>query len=83
MGAAAIIALLTEFETLAKLTNVGALFVVAMVGGVTLWRRYTPPADSEDQTTPPFYSRFARLVLLVGLSISKTLPRACVHLPQT
>ena len=33
---AAIIALCTDFATLAKLTNVGALFVVIMVAGVNL-----------------------------------------------
>lgn len=37
---AAIVALLTSFESLAQLTNVGALFVVAMISGVVLWRRY-------------------------------------------
>lgn len=37
---AAIVALLTDFETLAELTNVGSLFVVSMIAGVVLWRRF-------------------------------------------
>ena len=71
MPCAAIIALCTDFETLAKLTNVGALFVVVMVGGVTLWRRYTPPIGSDKLNYATFIGPFLRLAALVTLSIGK------------
>ena len=36
----AVVALLTSFQTLAQLANVGYLFVVCMIAGIVLWRRY-------------------------------------------
>ena len=66
---AAIIALCTDFATLAKLTNVGSLFVVVMVAGVTIWRRYAPPINSEQNTLKAFIGPFVRLTCLVAFSI--------------
>lgn len=70
---AAIIALCTDFATLAKLTNVGALFVVVMVAGVTIWRRYAPPINSEQNTFKAFIGPFIRLAALVVFSIGMSL----------
>ena len=42
-GVAATMALLTDFETLAKLTSVGTMFVTGMVAASLLWRRYYDP----------------------------------------
>lgn len=64
----AVVALTTSFETLAKLTNVGSLFVVCMVAGVVSWRRYYEPGSVH--TSPlAFWLLLARFVLIVTLSI--------------
>ncbi|KAK9807298.1 hypothetical protein WJX73_009582 [Symbiochloris irregularis] len=48
----AIVALLTDFTTLAKLTNVGSLFVVCMIAGVVLWRRFYKQYRPQGFKTP-------------------------------
>lgn len=58
--AAATMALLTDFETLAKMTSVGTMFVTGMVSSSLLWRRYYK-ADS-DQPVAPVFWRFAAVV---------------------
>lgn len=58
---------------MAKLTNVGALFVVVMVAGVTIWRRYAPPINSEENTFKAFIGPFLRLAALVTFSIGQLL----------
>ena len=49
---AAILALCTSFDTLAKLVNCGILFVAALVASSVLLRRYLPAVGSGQKRAP-------------------------------
>lgn len=77
-------ALLTDFETLAKLTSVGTMFVTGMVAACLIWRRYY------NETTGNASSVLGRLLavlaasfgaesLLVSLLLYKTVARSSAN----
>ena len=64
---AATMALLTDFETLAKLTSVGTMFVTGMVAACLLWRRYH---DSNSLSVKPALFRLLAIIACAfGVSI--------------